>query len=319
MGDVYLNTIQDFNDYNGMETLHPLVSVLHVENTGHIRKCVMHYGLYALYLKETKGCKLSYGRTPYDFDEMTVTSFAPGQMVTVEPIRWSSERHQAGLNGRVVTEEDKVNPDVPFAKYTALAFHPDLLNRTPLAKQMSRYEFFGYSSTEALHLSAQEVEVFRGVLSMIEQELHHAIDKHMRELIVSNIELLLNYCLRFYDRQFITREEINHSVVQKFISLLDDYIDTQAQRDGLPTVAWFADKCCLSTGYFGTLVKTETGRTAKDIIADRLLAHARLLLNDDTLTVAMVSDRLGFEYPQHFVRFFKAHTGKTPSAYRKVS
>ena len=296
MEAVFLNTVQDFNDYQGMETLHPLVSVVHVEHTEHIKACVMHYGLYAIYLKENKGCKLSYGRTPYDFDEMTVTSFAPGQVVKVEP-----------------------NPDVPFAKFTALVFHPDLLNRTALGRQMSRYEFFDYSSTEALHLSVQEVEVFRGVIAMIEQELHHAIDKHTRELIISNIELLLNYCLRFYDRQFITREEINHSVVKRFMELLDDYISSKALREGLPTVAYFADKCCLSSGYFGNLVRVETGRTAKDIIADRLLAHAKQLLNDDTLTITMISERMGFDYPQHFVRFFKSHTGKTPSAFRKVS
>ena len=296
MEEVFLNTVQDFNDYQGVETLHPLVSVVHVENTEHIQECVMHYGLYAIYLKENKGCKLSYGRTPYDFDEMTVTSFAPGQVVKVEP-----------------------NPDVPFARFTALVFHPDLLNRTALGRQMSRYEFFDYSSTEALHLSVQEVEVFRGVITMIEQELHRAIDKHTRELIVSNIELLLNYCLRFYDRQFITREEINHSVVKRFMELLDDYISSKALREGLPTVAYFADKCCLSSGYFGNLVRVETGRTAKDIIADRLLAHAKQLLNDDTLTITMISERMGFDYPQHFVRFFKSHTGKTPSAYRKVS
>ena len=296
MEEVFLNTVQDFNDYQGVETLHPLVSVVHVENTEHIQECVMHYGLYAIYLKENKGCKLSYGRTPYDFDGMTVTSFAPGQVVKVEP-----------------------NPDVPFAKFTALVFHPDLLNRTALGRQMSRYEFFDYSSTEALHLSVQEVEVFRGVITMIEQELHRAIDKHTRELIISNIELLLNYCLRFYDRQFITREEINHSVVKRFMELLDDYISSKALREGLPTVAYFADKCCLSSGYFGNLVRVETGRTAKDIIADRLLAHAKQLLNDDTLTITMISERMGFDYPQHFVRFFKSHTGKTPSAYRKVS
>ena len=293
MKEVFINTIQDFNDYQGMETLHPLVSVVHVENTEHIKECVMHYGVYAIYLKENKGCKLSYGRTPYDFDEMTVTSFAPGQVVKVEP-----------------------NPDVPFAKFTALVFHPDLLNRTALGRQINRYEFFGYASTEALHLSALEVEVFRGVLAMIEQELHRAIDKHTRELIVSNIELLLNYCLRFYDRQFITREEINHSVVKKFIEMLDDYISTKALYDGLPTVAYFADKCCLSNGYFGNLVRVETGRTAKDIIADHVLTYAKQLLNDEALTITMISNRLGFEYPQHFVRFFKSHTGKTPSAYR---
>ena len=293
MEEVFLNTVHDFNDYQGVATLHPQVSVVHVENTEHIRECVMHYGLYALYLKENKGCKLSYGRTPYDFDEMTVTSFAPGQVVKVEP-----------------------NPEVPFAKFTALVFHPDLLSRTALGRQMNRYEFFSYSSTEALHLSAQEAEVFRGVLAMIEQELHRAIDKHTRELIVSNIELLLNYCLRFYDRQFITREEINHSVVKKFLDLLDDYIAAKAQSEGLPTVAYFADKCCLSSGYFGNLVRVETGRTAKDIIADHLLAHAQQLLNDEALTITLISQRLGFEYPQHFVRFFKSHTGRTPSAYR---
>lgn len=294
MQEVFLNTIQEFNDYQGVETLHPLVSVVHVENTEHIQECVMHYGVYVIYLKENKGCKLSYGRTPYDFDEMTVTSFAPRQAVTVEP-----------------------NPDVPFAKFTALVFHPDLLNRTALGRHISRYEFFDYSSTEALHLSAQEVEVFRGVLAMIEQEIHRAIDKHTRELIVSNIELLLNYCLRFYDRQFITREEINHSVVKKFIELLDDYISTKALQDGLPTVSYFAGKCCLSSGYFGNLVRMETGRTAKDIISDHLLTQAKQLLNEETLTITMISNRLGFEYPQHFVRFFKSHTGKTPSAYRK--
>ena len=293
MEEIFINTIQDFNDYQGVETRHPLVSVVHVENTEHIKECMMHYGLYAIYLKENKGCKLSYGRTPYDFDEMTVTSFAPGQVVKVEP-----------------------NPDVPFAKFTALVFHPDLLNRTALGRQINRYEFFGYASTEALHLSAQEVEVFRGVLAMIEQELHRAIDKHTRELIVSNIELLLNYCLRFYDRQFITREEINHSVVKKFIEMLDDYISTKALHDGLPTVAYFADKCCLSNDYFGNLVRVETGRTAKDIISDHVLAYAKQLLNDEALTITMISNRLGFEYPQHFVRFFKSHTGKTPSAYR---
>ena len=293
MQEIFLNTIQDFNDYNGVETLHPMVSVVHVDSTDHIQACTMHYGLYAIYLKENKGCRLSYGRTEYDFDEMTVTSFAPGQVVTVEP-----------------------NPEVPFAKFTALVFHPDFLNRTSLGRQMSRYEFFDYTSNEALHLSSQEVEIFRGVLALIQQELHHAIDKHTRELIVSNIELLLNYCLRFYDRQFITREEINHSMVKKFLALLDEYIADKAELEGLPTVAYFADKCCLSTGYFGTLVKTETGRTAKDLINDRLLARAKELLQSDTLSVALVSQQLGFEYPQHFVRFFKAQTGKTPTQWR---
>lgn len=294
MQEVNYNTVQEFNDHFGFETLHPLVSVVRSDKPRKIEESIYHYGLYALFLKENKGCKLSYGRTEYDFDEMTVTSFAPGQTIHVEP-----------------------NPDVPVPKWTALVFHPDLLSRTQLGRNISRYEFFDYTSNEALHLSCGEIEIFRGVLDMIAQELHRSIDKHSRELIVSNIELLLNYCLRFYDRQFVTREEINHTVVKKFVKLLDEYIAQQAEKDGLPTVAYFADKCCYSSKYFGKLVKTETGRTAKDFINDRVLRRAKQLLDDDAFSITQVSQQLGFEYPQHFVRFFKARTGQTPSEYRR--
>lgn len=294
MQEVNYNTVQEFNDHLGFETLHPLVSVVRSDKPRKIEESIYHYGLYALFLKENKGCKLSYGRTEYDFDEMTVTSFAPGQTIHVEP-----------------------NPDVPVPKWTALVFHPDLLSRTQLGRNISRYEFFDYTSNEALHLSCGEIEIFRGVLDMIAQELHRSIDKHSRELIVSNIELLLNYCLRFYDRQFVTREEINHTVVKKFVKLLDEYIARQAEKDGLPTVAYFADKCCYSSKYFGELVKTETGRTAKDFINDHVLRRAKQLLDDDAFSITQVSQQLGFEYPQHFVRFFKARTGQTPSEYRR--
>lgn len=294
MKEYFFNSIQDFNDFVGEETLHPLVSVVRFDKDIKQTESLHHYGLYALFLKENKGCKLSYGRTEYDFDEMTVTSFAPGQVLHVEP-----------------------NPDVPNPKWTALIFHPDLLNRTFLGRNISRYEFFDYTSNEALHLSCGEIEIFRDVLDMIQQELHRSIDKHSKELIVSNIELLLNYCLRFYDRQFVTREEINHTVVKKFSSLLDEYIAKKAEREGLPTVAYFADKCCYSPKYFGELVKTEMGKTAKEFINERVLRSAKQLLEDESLTITRVSERLGFEYPQHFVRFFKAQTGRTPSEYRK--
>lgn len=296
MRDFHFNTVQEFNDYYGLETLHPLVNVVRFNKPAKVEEAMYHYGLYALFLKENKGCKLSYGRTEYDFDEMTVTSFAPGQVIHVEP-----------------------NPEVIIPKWTAIVFHPDLLNRTSLGKNISRYEFFDYTSNEALHLSVAEIEIFRGVLSMIQQELNRSIDKHSKELIVNNIELLLNYCLRFYDRQFITREEINHSVVKKFTALLDQYIANQAQQEGFPSVAYFADKCCYSPKYFGELVKTETGRSAKDFISDRMLSAAKQLLNDESLSIKTVSQQLGFEYPQHFVRFFKAKTGQTPTDFRKTA
>lgn len=295
MEEIHLDSVQAFNERYGFETLHPLVSVVRYDKTSEMEEYVVHYGLYALFLKENKGCQLSYGRTKYDFDEMTVTSFAPGQTIHVQPM-----------------------PGVQNPKWTALVFHPDLLARTTLGRQVGRYEFFSYTSNEALHLSSGEVEIFRGVLAMIQQELRRAIDKHSRDLIVSNIELLLNYCLRFYDRQFVTREEINHSVVQKFEVLLKEYIATKATREGLPTVAYFADKCCLSNGYFGNLVRVETGQTAKEFIAGHLLAAAKQWLDDPSWSVSQVSQRLGFEYPQHFVRFFKARTGKTPTQYRSA-
>ena len=296
MKEIRFDTVQQFNDYYGFETLHPLVSVARMtEQRVQSEEFTIRNGLYMLYLKETKGCRISYGRTEYDYDEMTVTSFAPGQSIHVQP-------------------SDGATP-----KWTAVVFHPDFLARTSLGAHMSRYGFFDYTSMEALHLSSQEVAIFRNVVDMIGQELCHAIDKHTKELVVSNIELILNYCLRFYDRQFITREEINHSVVRKFSSLLDSYLAEKAESEGLPTVAYFADKCCYSTKYFGELVKTETGRTARDFINDRILASARKLLADGSVSIALVSQRLGFEYPQHFVRFFKSHTGVTPSEYRKTA
>lgn len=296
MEEIHFNSVEEFNDYYGFETLHPLVSVVHYDKQVPITESMVHYGLYAIYLKENKGCKMSYGRTEYDFDDMTITSFEPGQVLHVE---------QALYGASPV-----------FPKWTALVFHPDFIKRTNLGRNISRYEFFSYRSTEALHVSQQEIEVFRGVLAMIEQELHHAIDKHTHELIVSNIELLLGYCLRFYDRQFITREEINHSVVKQFLGLLDEYISEKAETEGLPTVSYFADKCCLSTGYFSSLVKSETGRTAKDHINERILLKAKELLQMESTSVSQVSQLLGFEYPQHFIRFFKGMTGKTPAQWR---
>lgn len=211
MEEIRFSTVQEFNDHYGVPTLHPLVTVVRFDREVKLEEHMCHYGLYALFLKENKGCRLSYGRTEYDFNEMTVTSFAPGQSIHVEP-----------------------NPEVPVPKWTALLFHPDLLNRTQLGKNIGRYEFFDYTSNEALHLSCGEIEIYRGVLAMIQQELERGIDKHSRELIVSNIELLLNYCLRFYDRQFITREEINHTVVKKFTDLLDRYIADKADGRGCP-------------------------------------------------------------------------------------
>lgn len=294
--EVKFDTIRRLNDYYGFEHQHPMIAVGHYEGELEPGASSYDFGVYAIYIKETKGCRLNYGLTKYDFDEMSVTAFAPGQKVTT------------------VVEKEQVQP-----RWTVLAFHPDFLVRTSLGSKMSSYGYFSYNSNEALHLSKEEVELLGAVLSLIEREIRHGADRHSRSIIISHIEVFLDYCLRFYERQFYSREIINSTVVDKFNALLDGYLANEISEHGLPTVAYFADRLNLSPGYFGELVKKSTGTTAKDMIADRLVITARELLNDLTLSVTQVGDMLGFEYPQHFVRFFKRRTGHTPKEYRTIS
>lgn len=290
-----IDTIGRLNEFYGFETLNPMVTVGHYSGALEPGVTTYDYGVYAIYIKETKGCDINYGLTKYDFDEMSVTSFAPGQRVTAIV----DERHQQ-------------------PRWTVLAFHPDFLVRTALGSKMSSYGYFSYNSNEALHLSKEEVDLLGVVLALIEKEMKHSIDRHSRSIIISHIEVFLDYCLRFYERQFYSREVINNTVMDKFNALLDTYIAADIREKGLPTVAYFANRLNLSAGYFGELVKTATGTTAKDMIANRLVNAARELLNDLTLSVTQVGDKLGFEYPQHFVRFFKRRTGRTPKEYRTV-
>ncbi len=294
--EVKIDTIRRLNDYYGFEHLNPMITVGHYEGELIPGVTTYEFGVYAIYIKETKGCTLNYGLTKYDFDEMSVTAFAPGQKVTT------------------VVEEGQEQP-----RWTVLAFHPDFLARTSLGRKMSSYGYFSYSSNEALHLSLEEVDLLRAVLSLIEREMKHSIDRHSRSIIISHIEVFLDYCLRFYERQFYSREVINSTVVEKFNALLEGYMANEIRENGLPTVAYFADRLNLSPGYFGELVKTSTGTTAKDMIADRLVCTARELLNDLTLSVTQVGDLLGFDYPQHFIRFFKRRTGRTPKEYRSIA
>ncbi len=294
--EIRIDTIRRLNGYYGFEHLNPMIAVGHYEGEPEPGATTYEFGVYAIYIKETKGCELNYGLTKYDFDEMSVTAFAPGQKVTT------------------VVQEGQEQPH-----WTVLAFHPDFLARTSLGGKMSSYGYFSYNSNEALHLSKEEVDLLGAVLSLIEREMKHCIDRHSRSIIISQLEVFLDYCLRFYERQFYSREVINCTVIEKFNALLDGYMANEIKEQGLPTVAYFADRLNLSPGYFGELVKTSTGTTAKDMIADRLVSAARELLNDLTLSVTQVGDMLGFEYPQHFVRFFKRRTGRTPKEYRSIA
>lgn len=200
-----------------------------------------------------------------------------------------------------------------------LVFHPDLIRGTSLGQEIKQYSFFSYSSNEALHLSEEERTIFRDCLDKIQQELTHPIDKHSKRLITRNIELLLDYCMRFYERQFVTRGKVNKDILTRFENLLDAYFQSdKPQTEGLPTVKYFADKVNLSPNYFGDLVKKETGRTAQEYIQNKLVAIAKEEILGSDKSVSEIAYQLGFQYPQHFTRIFKKSVGHTPSVYREL-
>lgn len=293
---IKLDTVDQYNQFFGLETLHPLVSVVDLsEATKFPTHFTMNYGIYALFLKKVKCGDIRYGRQIYDYQEGTVTSFAPGQVVETEM--------QQGVK--------------PSAH--GLLFHPDLIKGTSLGQDIKQYSFFSYASAEALHLSEEEKGIFMDCLEKIEMELQHPIDKHSKRLISRNIELLLDYCMRFYERQFITRSESNKSVLVKFEALLDDYFQNdKPQTDGLPSVKYFADKVFLSPNYFGDLIKKETGKSAQEYIQTRMIDLAKEMIAGTEKTVSQIAYELGFQYSQHFNRIFKKNVGYTPGEYRKL-
>lgn len=293
---IKLDTVDQYNQFFGLETLHPLVSVVDLsEATKFPTHFTMNYGIYALFLKKIKCGDIRYGRQIYDYQEGTVTSFAPGQVVETEM--------QQGVK--------------PSAH--GLLFHPDLIKGTSLGQDIKQYSFFSYASAEALHLSEEEKGIFMDCLEKIEMELQHPIDKHSKRLISRNIELLLDYCMRFYERQFITRSESNKSVLVKFEALLDDYFQSdKPQTDGLPSVKYFADKVFLSPNYFGDLIKKETGKSAQEYIQTRMIDLAKEMIAGTEKTVSQIAYELGFQYSQHFNRIFKKNVGYTPGEYRKL-
>ena len=249
---ISLDSVDKYNRLFGLETLHPLVSVVNLsEATKFPTHFTINYGVYALYLKETVCGDIRYGKQTYDYQEGTITSFAPGQVAEIEMA-------------------EGVKP-----KAYGILFHPDLIKGTPLGSEIKRYSFFSYKSNEALHISEDEKKIIMDCLSKIQMELEHAIDRLSKRLIAGNIQLLLDYCLRFYERQFNTRAVVNKDILSRFESLLDDYFDNgRARTDGLPTVKYFADKVFLSPNYFGDLIKKETGKTAQEFIQTRLLPAA---------------------------------------------
>lgn len=295
---IKLDSVDKYNKMYGLETLHPMVSVVDLTKaTRRVNHISMSYDLYAIYLKENKSCEIKYGCRYYDYQEGTIVCFAPGQNAEISMIK----------------DEDK-------PKVYGIIFHPDFIRGTSLGQNIRNYSFFMYSTNEALHLSDREREIVMNCLKEIQMELEHAIDNHSKKLIVSHIELLLNYCVRFYERQFITRCEVNKGVLSKFEQYIYDYFqNNQLQHDGIPSVKYFADKVYLSSNYFGDLIKKETGKSAQAYIQDKMIDYAKERILGTQKTINEIAYELGYEYPQHFTRLFKKNVGYTPSEYRNRS
>lgn len=297
MGDIIqLDSVQDYNKLLGVETLHPLVNVVDMSQLKVIRHSRKNFGFYCIILKQLDCGPLLYGRNQYDYIEGTLVFVAPGQV--------------AGNNDNGETR----NPHGWI-----LMFHPDLLRGTSLDRQMKKYTFFSYESNEALHMSERERQIIINCFNEISEELKHAIDKHSKQIIAANIEVLLNHCVRFYDRQFVTREIVNHDLLSRFENLLSCYFNSDKPLQlGLPSVAWCSGELNLSANYFGDLVKKETGKSAQEYIQLATIEHAKNLLSERNLSISEIAYRLGFRYPHHLSRLFKKITGLTPNEYKIV-
>lgn len=292
-----IETISQYNEMLGIETLNPLVSVIDLSTAKPMRHMRHTFSFYVVFLKDEKNCEFIYGRQRYDYQKGSVICLAPGQVIGIED-----------------------TGEVFQPKGWALCFDPELIRGTSLGRNMFEYSFFSYDVNEALHLSDSERRLFVDCLEKIKMELENKIDRLSKRLIATNIELLLDYCLRFYERQFVTREPVNRNILVRFETLLEEYFSGgKAVNNGLPSVKYCASELCLSAGYFGDLIKKETGISAQTYIQNKVINIAKERILNPMYSITQVAYELGFQYPQHFTRLFKKVTGKTPKDYKSFS
>jgi AraC-like DNA-binding protein len=294
---IQLHNISDINRFANCTTNHPLVAVVDFSKLDeHIEEGTrMSADFYSIMFKNYCANKLRYGRQTYDFEEGNLICIAPKQVLS--------------MDSEIEKRDDMMG--------WGLFFHPDLLRGTALGNKMDEYTFFSYETSEALHLSDKEKQTLYDCVQNIQTELQENIDSHSQSLIVTNIELLLNYCSRYYGRQFITRKHSNTGTVAQVEQLLKSYFKSEKLKDaGLPTVKYLAENVKLSASYLSDLLKKETGMNAQDHIHYYLIEEAKTILLNSDHSVSEVAYSLGFEYPQYFSKLFKLKTGQTPVQFR---
>jgi len=297
---IRIKSITQLHQLLGFEKpTHPLISIIDVskweigkEWVGVKATC----DLYMIALKDAS-CGMEYGRNSYDFGEGVLIFTAPDQVM-------------------LTNKEQKVGEKRGWM----LFFHPDLIRNTVLGQNIDNYHFFSYDVYEALHLSESEQNLMTECVTFIEQEIKQRIDNHSQRVVVSLLELVLNYCTRFYERQFNTRSAQNKDVIAQFETLIRSYYTAgKFSEVGIPTIEYFAGHIHLSPGYLSDLLKKETGYTAKDLINNFIVEKAKTLLLKEKESVSIIAYQLGFNYPHYFARLFKAKTGMSPQEYRKIN
>ena len=296
---LFIKTISDYHNFMELpRPQHPLVSVVRFEDIKR-RQAAYSFkvvnGFYSVALKQTFNAKLKYGQQSYDFDEGVLAFIAPGQTLSVEVENGESLNHKGWL----------------------LLIHPDFLWGTSLSRKMEKYDFFGYQLNEALHLSEKEETMLTDIMRNIEQEYRSNIDHFSQDVILAQIELLLTYSERFYQRQFITRKINNRSIVGRLENVLKDYFESENPLSvGIPTVEDIADKLKLSPNYLSTLLKVETGQSTQQHIQDALIKRAKSRLSTTEFSISEIAYELGFEHPQSFSKLFKSKTNVSPGQFR---
>ncbi len=299
----YINSVSQAHEIMGLpKPKHPLVTVTKTKDlkpTLDFSGMKVVDNLYQISLKDFGCGNLHYGKNSYDYEEGTLVFTSPGQVTM--------------FDGEAPIEAED-------SKGWILAFHPDLIRKSSLGEKIDQYSFFSYDVNEALHLSEEELDTLQDLLDKIVKEYSQNLDKHSQNLIISNIELFLDYCTRFYDRQFYTRSNLNADVVSKFERLLKEYYQSEkAINNGLPNVSYFASKLNFSSKYLSDLLKKETGKTSQEHIHLFVIEKAKSILLNSGNSISEIGYSLGFEYPQHFSNLFKAKTGFSPSEFRNLN